>query len=215
MSYKKKDDIRVNLKVLHPWLQYKISKWLRLCHKKGYYVAITQGLRTKEEQDKLYAKGRTTPGPRVTNARGSDYASQHQWGIAIDFGCPATSNKEFYNNSRMTKMAKLAKEVGFGWGGDWTSPVDVPHLYLPKWGDTPSKLKKKFGTLDKFKKYWYRTIKKKTRIYASKKMSKKDVKKQVSKKTKVAVLWYKGNKAKVKYGNTVGYVYRTRFKKAK
>lgn len=216
MSYKKKDDIRVDLTKLHPWLQEKIAKWRKACHKKGYYVAITQGLRTKEDQDKLYAQGRTKPGSIVTNAKGSDYASQHQWGIAFDFGCPATSNKEFYNEDRMKKMAKIAKDVGLAWGGDWSGFKDTPHLYLDKWGDTPSKLKRKYGTPDRFKKYWKRTIKKKTRIYASKKMSKKNVKKQVAKATKVKVLWYsKKGYAKVKYGSMTGYVWRTRFKKIK
>lgn len=216
MSYKKKDDIRVDLKKLHPWLQDKIKKWLKLCHKKGYYVMINQGLRTVAEQDKLYAQGRTKPGNIVTNAKGSDYQSQHQWGIAIDFGCSATTTKEIYNTKRMKDMARLAKAVGLAWGGDWIDPVDTPHLYLPKWGDTTTKLKRKFKTFDRFKKTWKRTIKKKTRIYATKKMSKKNVKKQVTKATKVSVLWYsKKGYAKVKYGSITGYVWRTRFKKIK
>ena len=30
-------------------------------------------------------RGRTKPGNIVTNAKGSSYRSQHQWGIAFDF----------------------------------------------------------------------------------------------------------------------------------
>lgn len=215
MGYKKEDDIRVNMKRLHPWLQYKFKKWQKLCHKHGYYIAVTEGYRTIKQQNDLYAQGRTKPGNRVTNARGTPYQSQHQWGIAIDFGCPATSTKEFYNSDRMKKMAKLAKEVGFGWGGDWTNPVDVPHLYLPKWGATTTKLKLRFRNPLNFEKKWYRKLKKKSRIYATKSLDKTKVKKQIKKDTEVAVLWYKGKYAKVKMGNTVGYVYRTRLKKVK
>lgn len=40
------------------------------------------GLRTVEEQDALYAQGRTTPGPKVTNAVGGQ--SPHQYGCACD-----------------------------------------------------------------------------------------------------------------------------------
>lgn len=213
MAYKKSNDIRIDTKKLHPWLQYKLQKWIKECNKQGYYVALTQGLRTVAEQDELYAQGRTTKGNIVTYAKGSDYQSQHQWGIAVDFGCPATSNKEFYNASRMTKMAQIAKSLGLAWGGDWTSPVDNPHLYLPKWGDTTVKLKKKFKTLERFKKYWKRKVKAKSRLYATDKMNKKDIKKWIKKDTTVTVLWYKGLKAKVKCGNTVGYMYRSRFKK--
>lgn len=213
MSYKKKDDIRIDLKKLHPWLQEKIKKWLKLCHKHGYYVMINQGFRSVKEQNDLYAKGRTKPGNIVTQVSGNSMGSQHQWGIAFDFGCSATTTNEIYNGDRMKKMAKLAKEVGLAWGGDWSGFKDTPHLYLPKWGDTTTKLKRKFKTFENFKKTWKRTIKKKTRIYATKKMSKKDVKKQVSKDTKVTVLWYsKKGYAKVKYGSMTGYVYRTRFK---
>ena len=214
MSYKKKDDIRVNLKKLHPWLQYKIKKWIKACHKQGYYVAITAGFRTVKEQNELYAQGRKNSKPIVTYANGSTYDSQHQWGIAIDFGCPATTTKEFFNANRMKKMALIAEDVGLGWGGRWTSPYDPPHLYLTKWGDSPKKLRNKYGTPDKFKKYWNRTIKKKTRIYATEKLSKKDVKKQVKKETKVKVFWYSGKGyAKVQYGNTIGFIYRSRFKR--
>ena len=48
--------------------------------------------------------------------------------------------------------ALYAKSIGLGWGGDWNNPVDMPHLYLSDWGKTPSKLKSKYGTPDKFRK---------------------------------------------------------------
>lgn len=212
MSYKTKDDIRIDLKLLHPWLQEKIKKWLKLCHKEGYYVMLNMGFRSVQEQNQLYAQGRTKPGTIVTQVSGDSYGSQHQWGIAVDFGCAATTLDEIYNEKRMKAIAQLAKKVGLAWGGDWVGFKDTPHIYLPKWGDTPSKLKRKYKTFDKFKKTWHRTIKKKTRIYGSKKLSKKNVKKRVTKDTKVTVLYYTKTYAKVKYGDIKGYVYRTRIK---
>lgn len=43
---------------------------------------IARSLSTWAEQDKLYAQGRTAPGPVVTNARGGE--SWHNYGMAVD-----------------------------------------------------------------------------------------------------------------------------------
>src|SRR5688572_22238652 len=53
-------------------------------------VRIVQGLRTVKEQDALFAKGRTTPGPIVTKARGGK--SYHNYGLAIDFAIMYDAN---------------------------------------------------------------------------------------------------------------------------
>ncbi len=47
-------------------------------------INIISGLRSYEEQDALYAQGRTAPGNKVTNARGG--YSNHNFGIAFDIG---------------------------------------------------------------------------------------------------------------------------------
>jgi peptidoglycan LD-endopeptidase CwlK len=44
---------------------------------------LFMGLRSFEDQDELYAQGRTKPGNIVTNARGGD--SLHNYGLAADF----------------------------------------------------------------------------------------------------------------------------------
>jgi hypothetical protein len=48
----------------------------------GYRLDITWGFRSSQEQDALYAQGRTTPGDIVTNARGG--SSLHNYGYAVD-----------------------------------------------------------------------------------------------------------------------------------
>ena len=45
-------------------------------------MRVVQGLRTIAEQNALYAKGRTSPGPIVTKAKGG--SSYHNYGLAID-----------------------------------------------------------------------------------------------------------------------------------
>lgn len=73
------------------------------------------------------------------------------------FPFPAMMAKLLYNGDMLKKVAKIAKNLGLGWGGDWTSIVDTPHFYLKKWGSTTAKLKQLYGTPDKFKKTWYKT----------------------------------------------------------
>ena len=149
---KKEHDIRIDRTKLHPWLDYRMGILLKKCAKKGIYLIITEGFRSKEYQDLLYAKGRTKPGKIVTNAKGSTYSSQHMWGIAFDIAI--NDSKLLYDTATIKKVAVIAKKIGLGWGGDWTSIVDTPHFYLTKWGSTTSKLKAAYGTPDAFRKTW-------------------------------------------------------------
>lgn len=206
---KKEHDVRIDRSKLHPWLDYKLGLLLKNCAKQGIYLIITEGFRTKEYQDELYAKGRTKPGKIVTNAKGSDYSSQHQWGIAFDIAINDT--KLLYDETTIRKVAKISKssKVLLAWGGDWKSIVDTPHFYLGKWGSTTSKLKQKYGTPDKFKKTWTKKVsgtKKGLNIWN--KTRTKVLKKKLPNGTKVNVMYEKtyafGKYAKVEYGGTVG-----------
>lgn len=151
-----------DLSLCHPRLQALAARWLAACTEKGIFVAITETLRTAEEQDYLYAQGRTRPGPIVTKAKGSSYRSQHQWGIAFDFRLNTDVNQngtaadDSYNDQTnlFEKAASIGKELGLGWGGDWKSITDKPHLYLPDWGSTTAKLIEEYGTPGKFMETW-------------------------------------------------------------
>ena len=74
-----------DITALHPDLQVAAAKLKEICKAHGISINYSECLRTKAEQDALYAKGRTAPGKIVTKAKGSSYSSQHQWGVAIDF----------------------------------------------------------------------------------------------------------------------------------
>lgn len=143
-----------NVSDLHPRLQEKIQELQRACKAQGLIIGISECLRTVAEQDLLYAKGRTAPGSIVTNAKGNSYSSQHQWGIAADFY--RNDGKGTYNEEGkfFEQVGAIAKSIGLGWGGDWSKPVDKPHLYLPDWGKTPTALKSKYGTPNVFFKTW-------------------------------------------------------------
>lgn len=205
----KKHDIRIDRTKLHPWLDYKLGLLLKECEKKGIYLIITEGFRTVEYQDSLYAKGRTKPGKIVTNAKGSAYSSQHQWGIAFDIAINDT--KLLYDEKTIKKVATIAKssKIGLGWGGDWKSIVDTPHFYLKKWGSATSELKKRYSSFKVFKETWTAKVfgtKKGLNIWD--KTHTKVKKKKLPNGTKVEVMYTKtypfGKFTKVRYGEIVG-----------
>lgn len=143
-----------DIKALHPQLQQKIAELQELCEKNSLKIGIGECLRTAAEQDDLYAQGRTRPGNKVTNAKGSTYSSQHQWGIAFDFYRNDGTGAFNTAGNFFERVGALAKTLGLGWGGDWKSPVDRPHLYLPDWGSTTDRLRQLYGTPEKFRKTW-------------------------------------------------------------
>lgn len=150
-----------DVKQLHPRLQAKIIELKEICKKAGIKIDTRECYRTMAEQDALYAQGRTKPGPIVTKARGCNYASMHQWGVAFDFvvemDCDKDGDidiKDLYNNKLMCKVGRLGKTIKLEWGGTWKGFPDRPHFQLKDWGSTPVKLKLRYGNPDKFKKTW-------------------------------------------------------------
>jgi peptidoglycan L-alanyl-D-glutamate endopeptidase CwlK len=105
----------------------------------GFSVRIISGTRTFDEQDELFAQGRTKRGKVVTNARGG--FSNHNFGIAWDVGIFNEKGEyidDLIDQGRMTskavdaeykKVGAYGKSLGLFWGGDWTKP-DYPHFQM-------------------------------------------------------------------------------------
>lgn len=122
---------------LHPLVAEKKDELIALAADKGINVVITQDFRSIEEQDALYEKGRTAEGNIVTHAKGGE--SYHNFGLAIDFALMSVDGQVIWDmnydgngNSRADWMevVKIAKDLGFEWGGDWTQFKDYPHLQM-------------------------------------------------------------------------------------
>lgn len=143
-----------DITLLHPVLQAKIADFQALCKSAGLEVKIGECLRSVEEQEALYAQGRTKPGAKVTNARGTSYSSMHQWGVAFDFFRNDGKGLYYDNDGFFAKAGQIGKSLGLEWGGDWKSPVDKPHFQLPDWGSNTTKLKRLYKNPDVFKKTW-------------------------------------------------------------
>ena len=138
---------------LHPKLREKLSLLISECMKVGLNIKVTECVRTVQEQDNLYTKGRTVAGPKVTNAKGSTYSSMHQWGVAFDF-C-RNDGRGLYDNSDgfFRKVGRIGQSIGLQWGAEWN---DLPHFQLSNWGSRPDKLIKKYKTPEAFIKSWER-----------------------------------------------------------
>ena len=141
---------------LHPEAQRLALLLVEECKKQGLIIKITDCLRTKEEQDALYAQGRTAPGSIVTNVKYPN--SRHNWGDAFDF-CRNDGKGAYYDNDGFfAKVGAIGKSIGLEWGGDWTSFRDKPHFQLKGWGSTCSKLKARYGTPEKYWLTWETTV---------------------------------------------------------
>ncbi len=90
----------------------------------GLSVRFISGTRSYEEQTALYAKGRTAPGPKVTNAKAGE--SFHNFRIAVD--CGIFKGKTYLPESpAYSWLGPIGDACGLEWGGKWKTP-DKPHF---------------------------------------------------------------------------------------
>lgn len=124
--------------LLHPIVREEAAKIIEECDSAlsgRAKVRVTQGLRTFEEQDALYAQGRTNPGKKVTNAKGGQ--SIHNYGFAVDI-CLIIDGKtaswdtaKDWDNDKIAdwyECVKIFAKHGWEWGGNWKTFKDMPHF---------------------------------------------------------------------------------------
>lgn len=159
-----RDDVtKVRVEKLHPAVRQEAANAITQIEQgfpPNIKIRVVQSLRTIEEQDALYAQGRTKPGPKVTNARGGK--SYHNYGLAIDFALMYDENGDGKFELLSWDIAKdgdkdgkkdwmevvdAFKSLGWEWGGEWHSLKDYPHLEK-KFGYTVSKLFERYKAGD-------------------------------------------------------------------
>jgi peptidoglycan L-alanyl-D-glutamate endopeptidase CwlK len=123
---------------LHPIVIDEVQKIISECDSAltgRAKVRVTQGLRTWDEQAKLYAQGRTIAGKKVTNAKPGQ--SIHNYGLAVDI-CLMIDGKtaswdtaKDWDNDRIAdwyECVKIFAKHGWEWGGNWKTFKDLPHF---------------------------------------------------------------------------------------
>jgi len=119
------------LNTMHPQMRSAIAGQVSALFQDGHPVVITEGFRSFEEQNRLYAQGRTTRGDIVTHARGGD--SYHNYGLACDIvpadrnGSPTWADRGGVNGTTFTTIRGYMRDAGVRTIGDW----DKPHYEMP------------------------------------------------------------------------------------
>ena len=119
-----------DIDLLRPDVAANCHLWVERCRAAGLNVLVTNTVRDREYQAYLYEQGRTRPGGIVTNSPVPTFHADTS-GLAFDF-CKNVKGHEYDDKDFFREAAAIAKEMGFSWGGDWRSFVDLPHI---QWDD--------------------------------------------------------------------------------
>lgn len=120
---------------VHPDLVARLTRVLASMEALGFPMRVTDGVRTAAEQQVLYAKGRTTPGPIVTYADGVRKTSNHQpqadgFGHAVDCTFLQDGKPSWDARLPWPCYGEALKAVGLRWGGSFANLHDLPHAEL-------------------------------------------------------------------------------------
>jgi peptidoglycan LD-endopeptidase CwlK len=132
---------------LHPAFRQRLAMLADRLTARGMKALITDGVRTFEEQDDLFKKGRrNVPGESiVTNAKGGE--SNHNYGLAVDMypvlpdatgresvftSIPNHSSVEFARafTGIQNAIGDEAEQLGLFWGARFSGIADTPHIQL-------------------------------------------------------------------------------------
>lgn len=126
---------------LDPRLQGKCSQFIAQCEAAGVDVFLTETYRSEEDQNADYAKGRTTPGPIVTNARYGE--SPHNCvdvqgnpaARAFDFGIKKNDGTLDWDAGDPAWQAaiEIGATLGLTSGSTFHTLRDSPHFELADW----------------------------------------------------------------------------------
>lgn len=131
---------------LHPSVQNQMKSFiLEAYYRFGIDLRVTDGFRTVEQQDRLFAQGRTqtqieakkkqlgitrtiaaNPGAGVVTKAIGGY-SNHNFGLAIDV-VPSENGRLNWNTQSWPVIGLIGESRGLEWGHRWKSIDDKPHF---------------------------------------------------------------------------------------
>lgn len=122
-----------SLDVLAPGFRQPLECMLARQRKGGWRPLVQETMRSDALQRRYYAKGRTAPGPRVTNAK-DVRATVHGYGMAAD----VISAVDGWSNPRFFYwQGQHAEACGLVAGAFWTRFPDAPHVQAAAWAGAP------------------------------------------------------------------------------
>jgi peptidoglycan L-alanyl-D-glutamate endopeptidase CwlK len=122
------------LRDVHPVLASKVRTMAAILAKEQIHIRVVQAWRTVAEQNALFAQGRTTAGPIVTNCPGGH--SYHNYGLAVDCVPSLPERDDSFapdwnkNHPIWKRMVAVGESLGLNCGADWRTFKDFPHFQL-------------------------------------------------------------------------------------
>lgn len=118
-----------HLRQVHPELQRRIRVLIETVARRSPSITsvVVSGCRSFAEQAALYAKGRTAPGPKVTNA--PPVYSYHNHCLAVDLAS-LRNGKTVWDVADARIRGEVGRELGLEMGVFWSGFVDPPHAQL-------------------------------------------------------------------------------------
>lgn len=124
---------RIDLNVLYPPFARKLQLLAQNLLARGVQYWAISGLRSWDEQAKLYAQGRTAPGPIVTKAKPGQ--SFHNFAVAADLAHDADTARDglqpTWGIEDYKVLAEEAEKIGLEAAYHWRSFPEGPHVQLP------------------------------------------------------------------------------------
>ena len=132
MTFVLGDKSLANMAGVHPYLKLAVCRAIAISTVD--FGVVGGAVRTAAEQNALYQKGRTTPGPKVTDKDGYKHKSNHQitadgTGHSVDLTAWVDGKWDFdtwplYHQIAWA-MCQAATELGFRirWGGNWNEDL--------------------------------------------------------------------------------------------
>lgn len=121
------------LDTLEPNFRAKVEELIAKLKEHGINCVVTSGLRSIQQQNMLYAQGRTSPGQIVTKAKGGE--SPHNFALAADL-CPLDKDGKLWwmaPDDVWNVMHLVGEQLGLRSGYDFKSIKDNPHFECPTW----------------------------------------------------------------------------------
>lgn len=153
MASRKTSDLSPEMRVLHDKFMDRCRRDVNLL-KEGITVLVTCTYRSNEEQNRLYAQGRTTKGRKVTNVKGGGSKHNHTtpqgapaalafdvvplrhgkciWGTDGNGIDDDPSDDDTDDLEAWERVGAHGEAVGLVWGGSWTRFKDRPHFQHPE-----------------------------------------------------------------------------------
>ena len=118
------------LRTLHPKAQRSFLEFILVgqVQLSDVTIRITDYYRTIEEQNELYAQGRTKPGKIVTWVKGG--GSYHNYGLAMDIAFIDRNGNLLYDDKYYNILKSVYPNFNLEWGGEWQGTPDKPHYQM-------------------------------------------------------------------------------------